>query len=110
MCSQSSNVNGQNLLFVRSQDQLEKEGREIEAVFMAAIDIMEKAKARALQPLKDRRQAVETEAKGIVDKLEEEINLLEKTVSGLDDVSGSEDHIFFLQVRGSVSGLDPALG
>lgn len=62
--------------------------------------IVERAQDRALQPLKDRRQDVEKEAKGLKDKLQEEINRLEKTISELDSISMLEDHILFLQVGG----------
>lgn len=61
---------------------------------------MERAQDRALQPLKDRRQDVEKEAKGLKDELQEEINRLEKTISELDSISMLEDHILFLQVLG----------
>lgn len=79
---------------------MEKDFWDIEAVFDAVIAIVETAHATALQPLKDRRQVVEKEAKDLKEELEAEIDKLEKTISELDDISALEDHILFLQVRG----------
>lgn len=67
-------------------------------MFKSVFAIVERAQERALQPLKDRRQDVEKEAKGLRDELQEEINRLEKTVSELDSISMLEDHILFLKV------------
>ncbi|XP_044197321.1 E3 ubiquitin-protein ligase TRIM39-like [Thunnus albacares] len=79
------------------KDQLEDEWWDIEGVFTAVIAIVEEAHARALQPLKERREVLEKEAKDLIDELEAEINRLEKTISELDDISALEDHILFLQ-------------
>lgn len=88
------------LLSFYSQDQIESEWRDIEAVFKTVFAMVERAQDTALQPLKDRRQDVEEEAKGLKDELQEEINRLEKTISELDSISVFEDHILFLQVGG----------
>lgn len=69
-------------------------------MFKSVFAIVEGAQDRALQPLKDRRQDVEKEAKGLKDELQEEINRLEKAISKLDSISMLEDHILFLQVGG----------
>lgn len=61
--------------------------------------IVEEAQARALQPIKDRRQVLEKEAKGLKHELEAEINKLGTAISELDDISVLEDHILFLQVE-----------
>lgn len=98
--------NGLCLLFSHFQDQIENEWCNIEAVFTAVIAIVETAQARALQPLKDRKQTVEKEAKDLTGELQAEINRLEKTISELDDISALEDHILFLQVRGNITRLD----
>lgn len=73
---------------------------DVETVLAAVIALVETAQAKVLQPLKDRRQAVEQEAKHLTDELQAEINRFEKTISELDDISALEDHILFLQVRG----------
>lgn len=80
---------------------MDKEWWDIDAVFDAVIDIVETAHATTLQPLKDRRQVVEKEAKDLKEELEAEIDRLEKTISELDDITALEDHILFLQVRGN---------
>lgn len=84
---------------------MEAEWWDIEGVFTAVITIVEKAQAEALQPLKDRRQAVEKDAKDLIEKLEAEITSLEKNISDLEKISVLEDHILFLQVRGNLSGM-----
>ncbi|XP_051799753.1 E3 ubiquitin-protein ligase TRIM21-like isoform X2 [Acanthochromis polyacanthus] len=76
---------------------LDNEWWDIEGVFTAVIAIMEEAHARTLQPLKDRRQVLEKEAKNLKDELEAEISKLEMTISELDDISALEDHILSLQ-------------
>uniref|UniRef100_UPI0037E8F498 E3 ubiquitin-protein ligase TRIM39-like n=1 Tax=Semicossyphus pulcher TaxID=241346 RepID=UPI0037E8F498 len=88
------------------EDQLNNEWGDIEAVFTAVIALVEEAYAKALQPLKDRRQVVEKEAKDIEEKLEAEILQLEKTISELDDISALEDHILFLQTYPSLQDLE----
>lgn len=94
--------NGQHMLFSYFQDQVDNEWWDIENVFAAVIAIVEVAQARALQPLKDRRQVVEKEAKSLIEELEAEISVLEKTISELDNISALEDHILFLQVKVNV--------
>ena len=79
---------------------MDNEWFDIEAVFAAVVIIVERAQAAALQPLRDRRQAVEKEAKDLTEELQAEISKLEKTISELDKISALEDHIHFLQVRG----------
>ncbi|XP_044038932.1 E3 ubiquitin-protein ligase TRIM39-like [Siniperca chuatsi] len=88
------------------KDQIDNEWWDIENVFAAVIAIVEVAQATALQPLKDRRQVVEKEAKNLIDELEAEIDRLEKTISELDDISMLEDHIFFLQSYPSLQDPD----
>lgn len=60
--------------------------------------MVEKAKERALQPLKDRRLDVEKEAKNIIDKLQEEVGRLEQTIVELRSLNLLEDHVLCLQV------------
>ncbi|XP_074555008.1 E3 ubiquitin-protein ligase TRIM21-like [Halichoeres trimaculatus] len=88
------------------EDQLDEEERDIDAVFTAVITIVEEAYAAALQPLKDRRQVVEREAKDIEEKLEAEIEQLEQSISVLEDISALEDHILFLQTYPSLQEQD----
>nr|XP_046235836.1 E3 ubiquitin-protein ligase TRIM39-like [Scatophagus argus] len=87
-------------------NQVESEWGDIEAVFTALIDIVERAKTRVLQPLKDRRQAVEKQAKDLTDELEAEIKMLEKNIADLTDISELEDHILFLQSYPSLQDMD----
>ena len=88
------------MLVSQFQEQMDNEWFDIEAVFAAVVVIVERAQAAALQPLKDRRQAMEKEAKDLIEELEAEIRKLEKNISEVDDMSALEDHIHFLQVRG----------
>lgn len=81
------------------QDQLDNEWWDIDNVFNAVIAIVEEAHARALQPITDRRQVLEKEAKGLKHDLKAEINNLETAISELDNISVLEDHILFLQVE-----------
>nr|XP_020504468.1 E3 ubiquitin-protein ligase TRIM39-like [Labrus bergylta] len=93
--------------FLKScEDQLNDECGAIDAVFTAVIAIVKEARDRALQPLKERRQAVEKEAKDIEKKMKAEICQLVKTISKLDDISALEDHILFLQKYPSLQDLD----
>ncbi|XP_042368630.1 uncharacterized protein LOC121962440 [Plectropomus leopardus] len=88
------------------KEQLESEWWDIDDVFTAVLAIVEEAHAAAQKPLKDRREALEKEAKHINTKLEAEINRLEKAISELDDISALEDHILFLQSYPSLQDLD----
>lgn len=96
----------QRLLFYKFQEQIENEWWEIDGVFTAVIAIVERAQATALQPLEDRRQAVEKEAEDLKGELEAEISELEKAIAQLSDIFTLDDHIRFLQVRGNLSGMD----
>lgn len=84
---------------------MEKEWSDIRAVFTAVFGLMNAAYNKASQPLKEKKQAVEREAKGLTDGLHAEISKLEQTISMLDNLSTHEDHLCFLQVRGSFSRL-----
>ncbi|XP_076581372.1 E3 ubiquitin-protein ligase TRIM21-like [Chaetodon auriga] len=88
------------------QDQLDNEWWEIDGVFTAVIAIVERAQAAALQPLRDRRQAVEKQAKDLIEELEEELNKLEKAVTKLDDIFELDDHVHFLQIYPSLQDVD----
>ncbi|KAM3591110.1 uncharacterized protein V6R79_022472 [Siganus canaliculatus] len=79
------------------QDQIDNEYWDIEAVFSSVVSIAESAQASALQPLTDRRKAVETDAEEIIDALQDEITMHNKTISELDRLSVLEDHVLFLQ-------------
>ncbi|KAM3590085.1 uncharacterized protein V6R79_003541 [Siganus canaliculatus] len=79
------------------QDQIDNEYWDIEAVFSSVVSIAESAQASALQPLTDRRKAVETDAEEIIDALQDEITTHNKTISELDRLSVLEDHVLFLQ-------------
>lgn len=68
--------------------------------------MVEKAQDRALQPLKDRRQDMEKEAKSITDELQEEVNRLEKTISELHSMALLEDHVLCLQSFPSLEDMD----
>lgn len=85
---------------------MEKEWLDIRAVFTAVFGLAKAAWSDASQPLKERRQDVEREAKGLTDGLHAEISSLEHTISMLDNFSTHEDHIHFLQVEGSSAGLE----
>lgn len=86
-------------LFLHIQDQMEKEGSDIRAVFTAVFGLVRAAYNKASQPLKERKQDVEREAKGLTDGLHAEISRLEQTISMLENFSEHEDHIYFLQVE-----------
>ncbi|XP_047461379.1 E3 ubiquitin-protein ligase TRIM39-like [Mugil cephalus] len=88
------------------KDELENEWWEIDAVFSAVVAIIEQAQAQVMQPLKDRRQVLEKEAKDLNDELEKEIKELQATISELDDIAVLEDHILFLQKYPSIQDPD----
>ncbi|XP_034532036.1 E3 ubiquitin-protein ligase TRIM21-like [Notolabrus celidotus] len=88
------------------EDQLIDEQWDIDTVFTTVIAIVKEAHATAVQPLEDRRQVVVKEAKDIEEKLEAEIQGLQKTISELEDMSALEDHILFLQSYPSLPDLD----
>ncbi|XP_030018107.1 E3 ubiquitin-protein ligase TRIM21-like [Sphaeramia orbicularis] len=88
------------------KDMLDSEWCDIEDVFTAVGALVEAAQAKALQPLEDRRKVVEKEAKELREKLNTEIDQLEKTISELDDISAYEDHILFLQKYPSLQEPD----
>ncbi|XP_054914570.1 uncharacterized protein LOC129378287 [Poeciliopsis prolifica] len=81
----------------KCKDLIENEWWDIEAVFTALINIVEAAQKEALRSLKNRREAMEKEAKNLNDEMENEINKIEKTITELDDISSLEDHILFLE-------------
>ncbi|TWW63498.1 E3 ubiquitin-protein ligase TRIM39-like isoform X1 [Takifugu flavidus] len=86
-------------------DQIENEWSDIKSVFKAVIGLVLVAQSKVFQPLKERKENVEREAKGLTDGLQAEISRLEKTISELNDFSALEDHIFFLQSYPSVNDM-----
>ncbi|XP_038128804.1 E3 ubiquitin-protein ligase TRIM39-like isoform X1 [Cyprinodon tularosa] len=95
-----------NAALKESKDLIENEWWDIESVFSALVVIVEAAQHKALKPLANRRDEMEEDAKNLKEELEGEIKKIEKTISELDDVSGFEDHILFLQKYPSVSVHD----
>lgn len=95
-----------NISLKSCTDQMENEWWDIEAVFDAAKNIVEEAQASALKPMNDRREVVEKEANSMKEKLEVEVDRLEKNISELDHVAALEDHILFLQSYPSLHDLD----
>ncbi|XP_005459302.1 E3 ubiquitin-protein ligase TRIM21-like [Oreochromis niloticus] len=89
--------------FRSCKDQLEDEWWDIDSVFNAVIAIVEEAQARARQPIEDRIQVLENEAKDLKYELKAEINKLGTAISELDDISVLEDHILFLQKYPSIT-------
>ncbi|XP_026183532.1 E3 ubiquitin-protein ligase TRIM39-like [Mastacembelus armatus] len=88
------------------KDHLDNEWWDIEAVFTAVIAIVEEAQANILQPLKDRRQVLEKDAKSLEEELKAAIKKLKETISELDKISTCEDHILFLQNYPSLEDVD----
>ncbi|XP_047192069.1 E3 ubiquitin-protein ligase TRIM39-like isoform X1 [Scophthalmus maximus] len=88
------------------KEQLENEWWDVEAVFTAVLSVVEEAQARALQPLKDRRQVLEKEAGNLKQELEAEIGRFRTTIAELDEISTLEDHVHFLQNFPSLHDLD----
>lgn len=82
------------------QDLIEKELSDIGAVFTTVFGLVEAAHKQAFQPLKDRKQCVEREAKDLTNGLHAEIHRLEQSISMLNNFSTNEDHIYVLQVGG----------
>ncbi|CAJ1085921.1 E3 ubiquitin-protein ligase TRIM21-like [Xyrichtys novacula] len=95
-----------NVSLMDCEDQLNNEMEDIDAVFGAVLAIVEEARAAALQPIQDRRKAMEEEAKHIEEKLRGEIQQLEKTFYKLKEISELEDHILFLQGYPFLQDLD----
>uniref|UniRef100_A0A3Q3QH51 B30.2/SPRY domain-containing protein n=2 Tax=Monopterus albus TaxID=43700 RepID=A0A3Q3QH51_MONAL len=95
-----------NMSLKSCKEQLEKDWWDIEAVFTAVFALVEEAQAKVLQPLKDRRKVLEKEVQNIKEELKSEVKRLEETICELDQISASEDHIFFLQRYPSLQGLD----
>lgn len=75
-------------------------------MFIAVLGLVNAANNKAFQPMKERKQDVEREAKGLMDGLNAEISRLEQTISMLDNFSTHEDHIYFLQVGGRFARLE----
>ncbi|KAM8747029.1 E3 ubiquitin-protein ligase TRIM21-like isoform 1-T1 [Acanthopagrus schlegelii] len=95
-----------NASLTSCKEQMDNEWFDIEDVFAAVVVIVERAQAAALQPLRDRRQAVEKEAKDLTEELQAEISKLEKNISELDKISALEDHIHFLQSYPNLQEID----
>ncbi|KAM9827420.1 E3 ubiquitin-protein ligase TRIM21-like [Neosynchiropus ocellatus] len=76
---------------------LEEEWFDVEGIFTATLDSVEQTQKTVLQPMTDRRQVLEKEAKAITDDFEADICRLEKAITDLDKVYSLEDPIQFLQ-------------
>ncbi|RVE60286.1 hypothetical protein OJAV_G00179400 [Oryzias javanicus] len=87
-------------------DQLEYELSDVEAVFTEVFNILEAARAAAMQPLEERKRLLEKEAKGLKDELDAEIIKLLDAVVELEGISALEDHILFLQRYPSLANHD----
>ncbi|KAM8880708.1 E3 ubiquitin-protein ligase TRIM21-like isoform 1-T2 [Synchiropus picturatus] len=89
---------------------LEEEFFDVEGVFTATLDCVEQTQKKVLQPMVDRRQVLEKEAKAITDDFEADICRLEKAMTDLDKVYSLEDPIHFLQTYPSLQDLESIEG
>ncbi|XP_056431186.1 nuclear factor 7, brain-like [Gadus chalcogrammus] len=89
-----------------SQDHLRSERTDIDGILSSLISYLENAKRHALLPMDERSQAVERQAKEMMEQLNNEIGELKRNISDLRRISDTEDPIYFLQNFPSTQDLE----
>ncbi|XP_060730873.1 E3 ubiquitin-protein ligase TRIM39-like [Tachysurus vachellii] len=76
----------------------EKEKADSVEVFTALIHSIERSQAELLEVMEEKQKAAETQAEGFIKELEQEISVLKRRNTKLEQLSQTEEHLHLLQI------------
>ncbi|XP_047672013.1 E3 ubiquitin-protein ligase TRIM39-like [Tachysurus fulvidraco] len=86
----------------QSKRSTEKEKADSVEVFTALIRSIERSQAELLEMMEEKQKAAETQAEGLIKELEQEISVLKRRDTELEQLSHTEEHLHLLQVYSSM--------
>ncbi|XP_053347673.1 zinc finger protein RFP-like [Clarias gariepinus] len=81
---------------------IEKEKADSVEVFTALIHSIERSQAELLEVMEEKQKAAERQAEGLIKELEQEITVLKRRDTELEQLSHTEDHLHLLQISSSM--------
>ncbi|KAM9500095.1 E3 ubiquitin-protein ligase TRIM39-like [Clarias gariepinus] len=85
-----------------SKRDIEKEKADNVEVFTALIRSIERSQAELLEVMEEKQKAAERQAEGLIKELEQEITVLKRRDTELEQLSHTEDHLDLLQISSSM--------
>ncbi|XP_058250179.1 zinc-binding protein A33-like [Hemibagrus wyckioides] len=86
----------------QSKRSTEKEKADSVEVFTALIHFIEKSQAELLEVIEEKQKAAERQAEGLIKELEQEITVLKRRDTELEQLSHTEEHLHLLQIYSSM--------
>ncbi|KAK2860278.1 hypothetical protein Q7C36_004444 [Tachysurus vachellii] len=86
----------------QSKRSTEKEKADSVEVFTALIRSIERSQAELLEVMEEKQKAAETQAEGLIKELEQEISVLKRRDTELEQLSHTEEHLHLLQIYSSM--------
>ncbi|KAM9501702.1 E3 ubiquitin-protein ligase TRIM39-like [Clarias gariepinus] len=85
-----------------SKRNTKKEKADSVEVFTALIRSIERSQAELLEVMEEKQKAAERQAEGLIKELEQEITVLKRRDTELEQLSHTEDHLHLLQISSSM--------
>ncbi|KAB5579156.1 hypothetical protein PHYPO_G00191890 [Pangasianodon hypophthalmus] len=85
-----------------SKRSTEKEKSDSVEVFTALIRSIERSQAELLEVMEEKQKAAERQAEGLIKELEQEITVLKRRDTELEQLSHTEEHLHLLQIYSSM--------
>ncbi|XP_060798084.1 zinc finger protein RFP-like [Neoarius graeffei] len=85
-----------------SKRSTEKEKADSVEVFTALIRSIERSQAELLEVMEEKQSAAERQAEGLIKELEQEITVLKRRDTELEQLSHTEEHLHLLQIYSSM--------
>ncbi|XP_060788851.1 zinc-binding protein A33-like [Neoarius graeffei] len=85
-----------------SKRSTEKEKADSVEVFTALIRSIERSQAELLEAMEEKQKAAERQAEGLIKELEQEITVLKRRDTELEQLSHTEEHLHLLQIYSSM--------
>ncbi|KAK3568037.1 hypothetical protein QTP86_029114 [Hemibagrus guttatus] len=86
----------------QSKRSTEKEKADSVEVFTALIRSIERSQAELLEVIEEKQKAAERQAEGLIKELEQEITVLKRRDTELEQISHTEEHLHLLQIYSSM--------
>ncbi|XP_058250361.1 zinc-binding protein A33-like [Hemibagrus wyckioides] len=86
----------------QSKRSTEKEKADSVEVFTALIRSIERSQAELLEVMEEKQKAAERQAEGFIKELEQEITVLKRRDTELEQLSHTEEHLHLLQIYSSM--------
>ncbi|XP_058251821.1 E3 ubiquitin-protein ligase TRIM39-like [Hemibagrus wyckioides] len=86
----------------QSKVSTEKEKADSVEVFTALIHSIERSQAKLLEVMEEKQKAAERQAEGLIKELEQEITVLKRRDTELEQLSHTEEHLHLLQIYSSM--------